>query len=331
MKVLIIGAAGMIGRRLVSHIQATGQLGGNEVSGLCLVDVVAPDFDDSAIPTASRQADLAAPGVAEGIAAVRADLIIHMAAIPSGGAEADFEGGYRSNLEGSLRLLQAIYEEGKAAPYCPRLLFSSTIAVFGAPFPDRIDDTFLAAPLTSYGAQKAATELLLSDLSRRGVVDALSLRLPTICVRPGKPNAAASGFFSNILREPLVGQEAVLPVSDDVRHWFASPRSAVGFMDHAAGLDLKEVGPRRALNMPGLSATIAEEIAALERIAGKRAVGLIRREPDARIAEIVAGWPRDFDTRRALDLGFRAEASFDEIIRAHVEDELGNVIPVNGS
>ena len=329
MKVLIIGAAGMIGRKVTDQIVQSGRLGGKEVTGLCLLDVTSPETPVTDIPTTTRQADLSTPGIAEGVAGTRADVIIHLAAIPSGGAEADFEGGYRANLDGTFRLFRAIYEESKKQPYCPKLIFSSTIAVFGAPFPEKIGDDFLAAPLTSYGAQKAASELILSDLSRRGVIDGLAIRLPTICIRPGLPNAAASGFFSNILREPLVGEEAVLPVSEDIRHWFAGPRSAVGFVDHAVGMDLSQVGPRRALNMPGLSATVGEEIAALERIGGMKASSLIRREHDPVIAKIVDGWPRDFETTRALELGFRAESSFDEIIRAHIDDELGGSIPVN--
>jgi len=206
-------------------------------------------------------------------------------------------------------------------------VFTSSIAVFGAPFPEAIGDEFFTTPLTSYGTQKAIDELLLADYSRRGFLDGIGIRLPTICIRPGKPNKAASGFFSNILREPLAGHEAVLPVSEDVRHWHASPRAAVGFLLHAATLDTAPLGARRNLTMPGLSATVGEQIAALRRIAGERAVALIRREPDPVIAGIVAGWPRNFDARRAESLGFRAERSFDEIIRVHIEDELGGRLP----
>jgi nucleoside-diphosphate-sugar epimerase len=198
--------------------------------------------------------------------------------------------------------------------------------VFGAPFPEAIGDEFFSTPLTSYGTQKAIGELLLNDYSRKGFVDGIGIRLPTIVVRPGKPNAAASGFFSNILREPLVGQAAVLPVSRDVRHWFASPRAAVGFLKHAATMDTSRLGWRRSLSAPGLSATVGEEIEALRRIAGEKAVSLIREEPNETIVKIVAGWPRNFDASRALSLGFKAETSFDDILRAHVEDELGGRI-----
>jgi D-erythronate 2-dehydrogenase len=200
--------------------------------------------------------------------------------------------------------------------------------VFGAPFPEAIGDEFFSTPLTSYGTQKAIGELLLNDYSRKGFVDGVGIRLPTIVVRPGKPNLAASGFFSNILREPLNGQEAVLPVSKDVRHWFASPRAAVGFLLHAATMDSSKLGWRRTVSAPGLSATVAEEIEALRRVAGDKAVKLIREEPNPTIVKIVEGWPRNFDAKRALSLGFEAESSMDEIIRAHVEDELGGKIGV---
>ena len=220
----------------------------------------------------------------------------------------------------------AIRLEGQKAPYMPRLVFTSSIAVFGAPFPEAIGDEFFTTPLTSYGTQKAICELLLNDYSRKGFVDGIGIRLPTIVVRPGKPNAAASGFFSNILREPLAGQEAVLPVSRDVRHWFASPRAALGFLKHAATMDTSLLGWRRNLSGPGLSATVGDEIEALRRVAGDKAVALIREEPNETIAKIVAGWARNFDAKRALSLGFVAERNFDEIIRVHIEDELGGRI-----
>jgi nucleoside-diphosphate-sugar epimerase len=262
--------------------------------------------------------------VAEKLVAGRPDLIVHLAAIVSGEAEADFEKGYRINLDGTQRLLEAIRRVGGG--YRPKLVFTSSIAVFGAPFPDKIGDEFFHTPLTSYGTQKAIGELLLADYSRRGFLDGVGIRLPTIVVRPGKPNKAASGFFSGILREPLSGQEAILPVSDDVRHWVASPRAAVHFLEHAATLDTSGLGARRNLTMPGLSVTVGEMIAALSRVAGEKAVSLIRREPDPVIVKIVGGWPRDFEPKRALSLGFKAEPDMETIIRAHIEDELGGKI-----
>ena len=308
MKTLVIGAAGMIGRKLVPKLDGE----------LILHDVV--PFEGSSVVS-----DLSTPGEAEKLIAARPDLIFHLAAVVSGEAEADFEKGYRVNLDGTRNLFEAIRKVGQR--YKPRLVFTSSIAVFGAPFPNAIGDEYLSAPLTSYGTQKAIGELLLADYSRRGFFDGIGIRLPTIVIRPGKPNKAASGFFSNILREPLSGLEAVLPVKESVRHWFASPRAAVRFLMHAAALDTAVLGSRRSLTMPGLTATVGEEIEALRRIAGDKAVKLIRHEPDETIARMVAGWPQNFDASRAISLGFEAETSFDEIIRAHVEDELGGTIP----
>lgn len=327
MHVMVTGAAGMVGQKLVERLGSETGAFGREIGKLTLVDVVQPPVPSafSAVSTALA-ADLTDEGAIAKLVASRPDLIFHLAAIVSGEAEADFEKGYRVNLDGTRELFEAIRREGQKEPYLPRVIFASSIAVFGEPFPDKIGDEFFTTPLTSYGTQKAICELLLADYTRRGIFDGIGIRLPTICVRPGKPNKAASGFFSNILREPLVGQEAVLPVDENVRHWFASPRSAVGFFVHAARIETSLIGPRRNLTMPGLSALVGEEIAALERVAGRKAVDLIRREPDPVIRSIVSGWATDFDARRASGLGFTAETSFDEIIRIHIEDELGGKI-----
>jgi D-erythronate 2-dehydrogenase len=323
MHILIIGAAGMIGRKLAWRLATDKRFAGRDITALTLVDLVAPQSPaglDCAVTC--QAADLSSPGEAEALVAKRPDVIFHLAAVVSGEAEADFDKGYGTNLDGTRCLFEAIRREGAKQTYRPRLVFTSSIAVFGAPFPEKIGDDFLSAPLTSYGTQKAIAELLLSDYSRRGIFDGIGIRLPTICIRPGTPNKAASGFFSNILREPLVGREAVLPVSLDVQHWFASPRAAVGFLVHAGSMDLAALGARRNLNLPGLAATVGDEIEALRRMAGQKAVRLIRHEPDHVIARIVDGWPRAFDARRAEALGFRAEHSMDEIIRIHIEDEL---------
>jgi len=322
MHILIIGAAGMVGAKLTKRLIADGGLAGKPIDRLNLVDWVEPTLP-TGVPfrVDTRDADLAAPGVAEELAATRPDVIFHLAAIVSGEAEADFEKGYRVNLDGTRLLFEAIRKVGGG--YLPKVVFTSSIAVFGAPFPEAIGDEFFHTPLTSYGTQKAIDELLLSDYTRRGFMDGIGIRLPTICVRPGKPNKAASGFFSGIIREPLAGQEAILPVSESVRHWHASPRSAVGFLIHAAGLDGERLGARRNLSMPGVSVTVGEQIAALGRIAGEAVAKRIRREPDPTIMRIVDGWPRNFAPERAIALGFHAEESFDEIIRVHVEDELG--------
>ena len=327
MHVAIIGAAGMLGRKLIGRIVTDGAIQGREVDRLTLLDVIAPEaLPGFAGHVDARAADLSTPGEAEALVAARPDMIFHLAAIVSAEAELDFDKGYRINLDGTRFLFDAIRLAAQQDGYRPRVVFASSIAVFGAPLPYPIPDDFHTTPLTSYGTQKAIGELLLSDYSRRGFFDGIGIRLPTVCIRPGKPNKAASGFFSNILREPLVGQEAVLPVPETVRHWHVSPRSAVGFLLHAATLDVDAVGPRRNLSMPGLSATVGEQIEALRRVAGDKAVALIRREPDAMITRMCDGWAPGFEATRARALGFTAESSFDEIIRVHIEDELGGAL-----
>ncbi len=325
MHILITGAAGMIGRKLVARLVADGALNGRAVEQLTLINVVAPpkpeQFSGKVVAAA---ADIADPAAVRAAVAGRPDAIFHLAGVVSGEAELDFEKGMRVNLDGSRALFDAIRAIGDG--YRPRLVFTSSIAVFGAPFPPAIADDFHLTPLTSYGTQKAAVEFLLADYTRRGFLDGVGIRLPSIVVRPGRPNKAASGFFSSIIREPLNGEEAVLPVADTVLHWHASPRAAVGFLVHAAGLDASKLGPRVNLTMPGVCCTVAEQIAALRRIAGDRVAARIRRAPDPLVARIVAGWPSRFDPARALALGFRAEASFDDIIRTHIADELGGKI-----
>ncbi len=327
MKIAITGGAGLVGRKLAERLAKDGALGGREVTGLTLYDVVAPVAPAGAkFPVKLLTGDMPAPGETDKLVADRPDVIFHLAAIVSGEAEQDFEKGYRINLVGTQNLLESIRHGYAEAAKKPRLVFTSSIAVFGAPFPEKIPDEFQHTPLTSYGTQKAIGELLLSDYTRKGFVDGLGIRLPTVCIRPGKPNKAASGFFSNICREPLAGNEAVLPVGEDVMHWHASPRAAIGFLLRAATIDGAEVGARRNLSMPGLAVTVAEQIAALRKVAGEAVVKRIRKEPDAFIQKIVAGWPRNFDPKRALALGFTGDTSFEDIVRIHIEDELGGTI-----
>ncbi|TCL68381.1 D-erythronate dehydrogenase [Rhizobium sp. BK251] len=326
MKILIIGAAGMIGRKLVRALLTQGEISGKAINRLVLADITMPEKPEFAGEIETVVADLSLPETGAALIQSRPDLIFHLAAIVSGEAEVDFDKGYAVNLDGTRSLFEAIRQAGLKEPYTPKVVFTSSIAVFGEPLPEVISDTQCLTPLTSYGTQKAICELLLADYSRKGFFDGIGIRLPTISIRPGKPNKAASGFFSSILREPLIGQEAVLPVSETVRHWFASPRAAVKFLLHAAELDTAPLGHQRSITMPGLCATVGEEIEALRRVAGEDAVKLIRREPNAAIADIVAGWPQGFDARRAEALGFKSENSFDDIIRVHIEDELQNNI-----
>jgi len=324
MHVLILGGAGMIGRKLSAELLKTGKLNGAAISRLTLADVIKPEKPlETIIPRIEAiEADISRPGEAARVASLRPDVVFHLAAIVSGEAEANLEKGYTINLDGTRALLDALRRKEPGSGPLTKVVFASSIAVFGGNMPDFIPDDYYLTPETSYGAQKAMSELMLADYTRRGLIDGIGIRLPTICVRPGKPNLAASGFFSGIIREPLIGQEAILPVADTVRHWFASPRSAVQFFLHAASLTPAQVGLYPNLTMPGVSATVAEQIEALRRAAGDKAVALIKREPNEVIARIVSGWARGFNPARATSLGFKAETSFDQIIEAHIEDEL---------
>jgi len=324
MKILVTGAGGMIGRKLVERLVADKTLGGKPITGLTLVDVVESPIPDGAPKdTKPIVTDFSEPGVSTTLIAERPDVIFHLAAIVSGDAEANFEKGYKINFNGSWSLFEAIRLEGQSAPYKPRFVFASSLAVIGPPFPDSVPDEFAPTPSTSYGAQKAMTELMLADYSRKGFLDGVGVRLPTICIRPGKPNKAASSFFSGILREPLAGQEAPLPVGDEVRHWFASPRAAVGFFITAATIDTSSLGVRRSVTMPGVSATVGEQIEALRKAAGDKAVALIKRVDDPFVSKIVQGWAGRYDAKLASSLGFKAEKNFDEIIKVYQEDEMG--------
>jgi nucleoside-diphosphate-sugar epimerase len=322
MRVLVTGAAGMIGAKLIERILRDGAVGDRAIERIVAQDVVAPAFDSPLVEAATG--DLSAPGAAEALLASKPDLIVHLAGVVSGQAEAEFDLGYRVNLDGTRRLLDAV----RAAGLHPRFVYASTEAVFGRPFPDPIPDDFAPQPLTSYGTQKLIGELLVNDFSRKGFLDGVSIRFPTICVRPGAPNRAASGFFSGIIREPLKGERAVLPVPRDVVHTMASPRSAMGYILRAATMDTGPLGGRRAVIPPGVAVTVGGQIEALRALAGDRAVALIEERPDPAVWEIVKTWPARFEAKRGRELGFEAEASFEDILRVHVEDEHGGVVPV---
>lgn len=328
MKVLILGAGGMIGQKLVQQLVSKPYLSEKEISHIQLVDA----FIDPRIPTGAKFpiesliADVSNPKTCTDLISTEPQVIFHLAAIVSGEAETDFEKGYRVNLDGTRNILEAIRARKH---YFPRVVYTSTAAVYGGPYPDEIDDGFILQPTTSYGTQKAIGELLLNDYSRRGFLDGVGLRLPTICVRPGKPNAAASGVFSNIIREPLAGIETTLSVSKDVSMIFASPRSAIGFLIHAAQLDTKLLGDRRSMMMPGVHATIGQEIEALRRVAGEKVVSFIREIPiDPFAQKMVDAWNFPaFPATRAQSLGFTCEKTFDELIHLHIESELDGKIP----
>ena len=326
MHILITGAAGMIGRKLIERLVVDRALNGQPIDKLTLMDIVAParpaGFSDH---VKVRAGDLADPAIAMKAVSERPDVIFHLAGVVSGEAELNLEKGYHVNLDGTRSLLEAIRKEGAETGdgYKPRVIFTSSIAVFGAPFPHTIPDEFHLTPLTSYGAQKVMCEQMLADYTRKGILEGVGIRLPSIVVRPGKPNKAASGFFSGIIREPLNGEVAQLPVADTVMHTHASPRSAVGFLIHAAGLARDKIEPRINLTMPGVCCTVAEQIEALRRVAGDKVAARIRPAPDELIVRIVAGWPHRFEAKRSTALGFVAESSFDEIIRVHIDEDRG--------
>lgn len=315
-KILIFGGAGMVGQKLIARLQ-NAPIAVDQTITVC--DIVVPASPASHVRYI--QGSMTDTAGLSALIGEKPDVIFHLASIVSGEAEQDFSKGYTENMFPVWEMLEAIRRLHLDDGYCPRLVFTSSIAVFGGPFPEVIDDHFLCAPQTSYGAQKLICETLIADFSRKGYLDGISIRLPTICVRPGRPNLAASSFFSGIIREPLNGHEAVLPVSQDVRHWHASPRSAARFLTHAAQLDTGRLQGRRALNMPGISVTVEEQIDALRDVAGSDVVARIKAEPSEEIAQIVDGWPRCFAPDRATALGFQAESSFREIIEIYLSDD----------
>lgn len=322
--VMITGAAGMLGRKLAELLAERAAVAGHPLAGLQLVDVIPPVAPSRPVAEVGLHvADLTEPGAAEDLMALRPDVVFHLAATVSGEAEEDLEKGYAVNLDGTRALLDAIRRMGPAAHWRPRFVFASSVGVYGSPYPPVLPDDFHLTPHSSYGTQKAMGELLVNDYARRGFLDGISLRLPTICVRPGTPNRAISGFFSNILREPLVGQPALLPVGEEVRHCFASPRAAVVALAHAALITEEQLAGRTALMMPSVAVSVGEQIAALRAVAGDEAASLIRREPDELVSRIALGWPSDFEAKRARALGFTVDASIEAIVRTHIADELG--------
>lgn len=321
MKVLITGGAGFLGQRLARELLARGSLKDAQgtpqaITELVLLDVAkADDSGDSRVR--AEVGDIAERSVLERVIDERTSAIFHLAAIVSGQAEADFDLGMRINLDASRLLLETCRLRG----HRPRVLFTSSVAVYGGELPDVVQDDTALNPQSSYGAQKAVAELLLSDYTRRGFIDGRVLRLPTISVRPGKPNAAASSFASGIIREPLNGEAAVCPVASSTRLWLLSPRKAVESLIAGLELDSAALGNRRVLNLPGISVSVDEMVAALREVAGDAAVARIVWEPDARVEKIVGSWPGRWDASRAEALGLSGERSFADVIRGYVADE----------
>jgi nucleoside-diphosphate-sugar epimerase len=316
MKILITGGAGFLGQRLARRLLERGELNGEPVSELVLLDVVrAADFGDKRVR--AETGDIADRAVLERAIDTDTQAIFHLAAIVSGQAEADFELGMRINLDASRLLLDVCRARGHA----PRVLFTSSVAVYGGTLPDVVQDDTALNPQSSYGTQKAIAELLLSDYSRRGFVDGRVVRLPTISVRPGKPNAAASSFASGIIREPLNGERAVCPVDGKTRLWLLSPKSAIEILIAGCEIDRAALGNRPVVNLPGLSVSVDEMVAALREVAGEEAVARIDWQPEERIEKIVGSWPGAWDTARATRLGLQGDKNFADVIRAYLADE----------
>lgn len=321
MQVLITGGAGLLGMHLARRILARGTLAGPDgsaqtVSRIILLDVVAAaPLDDARVVTVVG--DIADPQCVAAMLTPATDTIFHLAAVVSGQAEADFPLGMRINLDATRLLLEAARENGN----CPRVVFTSSVAAFGGKLPARVPDDWSTTPQSSYGAQKVIGELLVNEYSRRGFVDGRVLRMPTVCVRPGAPNKAASSFASGIIREPLAGIDAICPVSPETVMWLASPQTAIDNLVHGHELAAGAFGSSRIVSLPGLSVRVAEMAAALARVAGPAVAARILWQPDPAIERIVNSWPGDFITERAERLGFFRDADFDAIVRAHMQSD----------
>jgi nucleoside-diphosphate-sugar epimerase len=322
MKVIITGGAGFLGRRLAAKLLERGTLTGPDgktqrIDEIALVDIApATGFDDARIRPV--RGDIADPSLVARVIDDATCSVFHLAAVVSGQAEADFGLGMRVNLDATRHLLDAC----RAVGHRPRLVFTSSVAVYGGPLPEVVLDSTALNPQSSYGAHKAIGELLVSDYSRKGFVDGRVLRLPTISVRPGRPNKAASSFASGIIREPLSGEESVCPVAPATRLWLLSPRRAIENLIRGHELSADALGASRAVNMPGIAVSAREMVAALERVAGKDVVNRIRWARDPAIERIVGSWPGAWDTTRARALGFTGDADFDSIVRAYIDDDL---------
>ena len=325
MKVLVTGGNGFLGRRLVAALLDRGGITGpdgaeHEIERIVVSDVgpgLAPPPDDPRID--ERIGDFSEPGAAEALLDADTGVVFHLAAVVSGEAERSFELGMRVNFHGSVRLLDAI----RARAACPRLVFASSVATYGGDMPQVIEDSTILTPQTSYGSQKAAVELLIHDYSRKEFIDGRALRLPTVVVRPGKANAAASSFASAIIREPLEGRACACPVAEETGVWLLSPRRVIESFLHAARLPAEAFGMSRALVLPGMTVTVGEMVAGLRETAGARVADRLTFERDPFIEKIVYGWATKFRPERALAMGFAPDACFKSVVEAFIEDDLG--------
>ncbi|MSP98629.1 MAG: SDR family oxidoreductase [Betaproteobacteria bacterium] len=322
MKIVITGGGGMLGFKLAKALLARGHLIGADGKQATITRV---SLFDTAFPPSLQQdprletiaGDISEAGVLAQVLTSDTQSIFHLASVVSSGAEADFDLGWKVNLEGTRTLL----ELARKCERPPRLMFTSSVAAFGGDLPAVLDDTTTPNPQTSYGAQKVCCEYLVTDYTRKGFIDGRSLRLPTIVVRPGKPNLAASSFASGVLREPLNGVVSECPVSLDTGVWLLSPRQCVESFIHAHETPSPLWGMSRVLNLPGITVSVSEMVEAMRRVAGDAAARRVLYKPDARIQKIVAGWPMRLNTPRALGMGFKADPDIDSVVRAYIADE----------
>ncbi|WOI56617.1 D-erythronate dehydrogenase [Palleronia sp. LCG004] len=317
MNILIIGGGGFIGRKVAAELAGRGTLRGREISRLTLADIAAPDPIDAPFPVETAACDITDRAQVDALIADDTDVIFHFAAVVSSHAEAEFDDGMQVNLFGTINVL----ERARALGTAPVVVFTSSLAVFGGEVPDPITDHTIPNPQTSYGTQKVIGEFLVNDYSRKGFIDGRGFRLPTISVRPGKPNRAASSFMSSIIREPLNGQEAICPVDEDQEHFYLSPRRCVQNLVKGAELDAADLGQQRCMTMPGQRLSIRQMIDALTAVAGPEPAKLIKFEGDEDIASIVRGWRYDYRTEKARALGLEADDGFEENVRFYIEDD----------
>jgi D-erythronate 2-dehydrogenase len=333
MRLLITGGAGFVGARLARTLLARGTLGGRTIARLVLADQVAPPADLAAHPSVEgRVAPLLA--ACEALREEAFDGVFHLASAVSGECETDFDLGLRSNLDSTRALLDALRSRVERGHATTRLVFSSSVAVFGpdpaVPLPARVADDTLPTPQTSYGTHKLVCEHLIADYTRKGYLDGRAARLMTVTVRPGRPNGAASSFFSGIIREPLAGDEAILPVSPDVSHPVSSPQRTVEGLIAVYEASREAFVGRTALNLPALNVSVQQMLDALEKVAGPKVRARVKAQRDERIAGIVANWPKGATAARAQGLGLLPETSFEDIIRQYIADQAGNPAALKG-
>ncbi len=324
MNILITGGAGFLGQQLIAKFLEKGSLQfegvTQNITSITCFDQAEGVINDPIVR--NRAGDISNAGVVQGLVQEDTRIVIHLAAVVSGTAEADFDLGMRVNVDGTRNLLEACRANAAKTSVPIRFLFSSSIAVFGGDLPSVVEDSTSATPQGSYGVQKLIGEQLVQDYSRKGFIDGRTVRVPTVVVRPGKPNGAASGFASGIIREPLNGDEAILPVSLDTKMWIASPRAVVSMFMHALELSPDAWGWHRTINLPGLVASMRDELEALKTVGGEKAVALVNHQPDEKIRRLVDTWATQFNPARAIQMGFVADTDFESIVRAYIADHL---------